>query len=163
MADERSVHERMHSDDSGVQGPVDGDNPRWLNQADVVDGIVREFAAAFLRRYGQIPTDGLMAWLSNECARMNSLFIGEGLLTMPYRRGPWNTPDQLGFHLSLALNLDGEIRLAVRDAFMVFAAGLGDLVRAHQDPASLDALKAALDGATAKFAQQLLGLDDAER
>lgn len=152
-------HEKIATDDSGVQGPNANNSPPWLNSTEAVSAIVREFAADLIRRYGVASHKDLMGWLSNECGRMNSLFIGEGLETKPYRRGPWNTPDQLGHHLMLALHIDGEDRLAVRDGFMIFASKVGALMREHQTEDSMPALQRALDAAVAEFSQQLLGLD----
>lgn len=153
--------EKIATDDSGVQGPNAANSPPWLNSTEAVSAIVRQFAADVVRRYGVVDQKSLMGWLSNECARMNELFIGAGLPeTMPYSRGPWNTPDQLGHHLALALHLDGELRFAVRDGFMIFAAELGVLMRAHQEDHQSEALFKKLDAATAKFGRQLLGLDE---
>lgn len=161
MAD-KPVFERMHADSGGVQGPNPGGLP-WLNSAGEVEKIVRAFAADFVRRYGVVSHADFMGWLEPECARMNALFIGPGLDSMPYDRGPWNTPDHLGQHITLAMGLDTELRSAVRDAFMVFAADLGKVIRDHQNPASLNKLKAELDARTTVFAKQLLGLDDLDQ
>ena len=159
MIEEEKNLERMATDDSGVQGPNADNTPPWLNSIEAASAIVRQFAADVARRYGIASHKDLMGWLSNECSRMNELFIGAGLETMPYARGPWNTPDQLGHHLALALRIDGELRFAVRDAFMIFAAKVGALMRGHQAPDSLPALQLALDVAVKEFAEQLLGLD----
>lgn len=152
-------HERIATDDSGIPGPNAENSPRWLNSTEAVDDIVRNFASALVRRYGVIDHKDFVAWLTNECFRMNELFIGQGLETMPYNRGPWNTPDQLGQHLALALHIQGELRLAVRDAFMIFAAGLGKLMREYQTEDSMPKLQKALDASVVEFSQQLLGLD----
>lgn len=157
--EEEKNHERIATDDSGIPGPGGENSPPWLNSTEAVDDIVRKFAASLIRRYGTVPHKDMLAWLTNECFRMNELFIGGGLETMPYSRGPWNTPDQLGQHLVLALGIDGELRLAVRDAFMIFGARIGALMREHQTEASMPALQKALDAAVVEFTQQLLGLD----
>ncbi len=151
--------ERIATDDSGIPGPNAENSPPWLNSTEAVSVIVRQFAASVVRRYGIVSHKDFMGWLTNECFRMNELFIGAGLETMPHARGPWNTPDQLGHHITLALHIDGDLHLAVRDAFMIFAASLGKLMREHQTEASAPALRKALDAAVAQFAQQLLGLD----
>lgn len=153
-------HEKIATDDSGIPGPNAENSPPWLNSTEAVSAIVRQFAADLIRRYGVASHKDLMGWLSNECTNLNDVFIGAGLESRPYARGPWNTPDQLGHHLALALHIDGELRFAVRDAFMIFAAKVGALMRQHQDEASLPALQRALDAAVAEFAQQLLGLDE---
>lgn len=158
--EEEKNHERIATDDSGIPGPTAENSPPWLNSTESVDNIVRQFAASVIRRYGTAKHQDFMSWLSNECFRMNELFIGAGLETMPFSRGPWNTPDQLGQHLVLALRIDGELRLAVRDAFMIFAARVGALMREHQTEESLPALQKALDSAVVEFTQQLLGLDE---
>jgi hypothetical protein len=161
MSEQEKNMERMATDDSGVKGPNADNSPPWLNSTEAVSAIVRQFAADLIRRYGQSSHKDLMAWLTNECFRMNELFIGAGLDTTPYSRGPWNTPDHLGHHLALALHIDGELRLAVRDAFMIFASKIGELMRQHQTEDSFPALQKALDTAVAEFANQLLGLDGA--
>lgn len=153
------LRERIATDDSGIPGPNAENSPPWLNSTEAVSAIVRNFAATFIRHYGVASHKDLMGWLTNECARMNELFIGDGLETMPYGRGPWNTPDQLGHHMTLALGIDGELRLAVRDSFMLFAAKLGALMRAHETEESMPALQRELDAAVAEFATQLLGTD----
>lgn len=153
------LRERIATDDSAIPGPNAENSPAWLNSAGEVDTIVRRFAADLVGHYGVVSHKDLMGWLSNECYRMNELFIGAGLETQPYARGPWNTPDQLGQHLTLALSIDGELHHAVRDGFMIFAAKLAAPMRAHQDPASLPALQRELDAAVAEFSRQLLGID----
>lgn len=154
-------YERRVTDDSGVAGPVAGNNPPWLNSVEAVSAIVRQFTADFIRRYGVVDHQRLMAWLAPECNNMNALFIGGGLLTQPYRLGPWNTPEQLGTHISVALGISGELRWAVRDAFMLYASKIGALAREHQEEDQADAYQTALATAVSEFANQLLGLDGA--
>lgn len=151
--------ERTLTDDSLVVGPVKDNSPAWLNEVGAVSGIVKAFASDFIRRYGIVEHGSFVRWLENECFRMNSLFIGEGLETMPYRRGPWNTPDQLGHHLALSMKIDGEQRFAARDAFMVFSSKIGQLMRDNQGDESMRKLQSALDKETSEFATILLGAD----
>lgn len=160
MTEDDKNLERMATDDSGVQGPNADNSPPWLNSIEAAGAIVRKFAADILKRYGQAEQQAFMGWVTHECFQLNEVFIGAGLESRPYARGPWNTPDQLGHHLALALHIDGELRFAVRDAFMIFASKVAALMREHQTEASLPALQRALDAAVAEMTNQLLGLDE---
>lgn len=121
MADQKKALEQLHTDASFVPGPRPGSGRVWLNSVEVVDRLVRDFARDVLEQLGK-RTD-FMAWLDMECRRMNGLFLGLTPSDL-YDTGPWNSPDQLGEYVLKALQIEGETRLAVRDAFMVFASKL---------------------------------------
>jgi hypothetical protein len=123
----------------------------WLNTASVVDRIVRDFTADALRVLGHADVE---AQLDFRCRAMNTLFLGGPVPTDRYERGPWNTPEQLGQSILTALRIEGETRLAVRDAFMVYLSAVLDGV----DPDQFDA--AALEPYVANLRNALLGLPD---
>lgn len=113
------------------------DNGRvWLNTSAVVDRIVRDFTSEVL---GLVGRDDFMAQLDFRCRAMNGLFLGQSP-TVKYERGPWNSPEQLGEYVLKALRIEGESRLAVRDAFMVYLSAVLDVVDpdAEFDPAVLE-------------------------
>ncbi len=124
----------------------------WLNTASVVDRIIRDFTGEVLDLVGR---DDFMAQLDFRCRAMNGLFLGTSQ-SDTYQRGPWNAPDQLGEYVLKALSIDGETRLAVRDAFTVYVSAVLNAV----DPdAEFDA--AALEPLIAHLRNALLGLSDA--
>lgn len=133
-----------------------GDAGRWLNSARVVDGIVRHFFANFLRDLGE---HGFMDRLGFECARMNGLFLGSGP-DGGFERGSWNCPEHLGSYLLTTLSIDGETRNAVRDAFMVYANRLVDLIERMPDGADDAALKAGIDKLVGELRSALLGIPE---
>jgi hypothetical protein len=100
-----------------------------LGDALVVDRLIRNFTREIL---GLVGRDDFMAKLDFECRRMNGLFLGS-TSTGTYQRGPWNAPDQLGEYLLKALRIDGETRLAVRDAFMWYTDKLLHSVKLEED------------------------------
>lgn len=125
--------EKMHTDATGVVGPS-GPDAKWLNSFDEVNGIVAGFTAELLKRFGQGKPDALMSWLETECRNLNTIFIGGGLSERPYEVDPaWNNPDRLGQRVLIRLGIEGENRHAVRDAFMVYADEITDLVVDHGD------------------------------
>lgn len=123
----------------GAGAPQSGllDNGRtWLNTAAVVDRLVRDFARETLDQVGR---PDFMEWLDGRCRFMNGLFLGGSASTV-YERGPWNAPDQLGEYILHAMQINGEPRLAVRDAFMVFFSRLLKATDGEFDSAALEAL-----------------------
>lgn len=106
----------MHSDASGVQGPDQSSSREWLNSVPVADRIVRDFTCGVIQNAGP----GLPQWVEFEARRLNGLFLGTSP-TDKYNRGPWNTPDQCGMHVLLAMHINGSTHLAVRDACTVHA------------------------------------------
>lgn len=116
--------EQLHADASGVPGPGTEPGKTWLNSADVVNRIIRNFAAELLQSLGR---PDFMDWLAFACSSMNSLFLGDGQSDV-YSKGPWNRPDQLGEFVLKALQINGDTHTAVRDAFMVFANQMLSLV-----------------------------------
>lgn len=96
-----------------------------LNDANVVDRIIRDFTSEVL---GMVGRADFMALLDFRCRGMNSLFLRGPESTDRYQRSSWNTPEQLGEHVLKALRINGETRLAVRDAFMVYVNALLDVV-----------------------------------
>jgi hypothetical protein len=129
--------EQMQTDATGVIGPSDSDTAPWLNSADEVNALVNQFALDVFDRFAAFGTDtaGFMSWLEGECRALNAIFIGSGRADRPYKTDPiWNTPDKLGSRVVVALGLDCEDdRHAVRDAFMVLADRLTDVMIAHGD------------------------------
>lgn len=136
-----------------VEGSGQLDNGRlWLNTAGVVDRIIRDFTADVLQLVGR---DDFESQLDFRTRALNNLFLS---ITPDdrYQTGPWNSPDQLGEFALKALQIDGETRFAVRDAFMVYLATLLELADPEQEftPSVLDPL-------IANLRNVLLGLDDA--
>lgn len=111
--------EKLHTDATGVPGPRPGSGRVWLNTVEVVNALIRDFTAELLNEIGR--QGDLMAWLVFEATRMNNLFLGITESDL-FDIGPWNRPDQCGIFVANALTLDCELRLAVRDAFMAYAA-----------------------------------------
>ena len=136
----------------GAGAPESGvlDNGRiWLNTAGVIDSVIRRFAQEVLEA---VSRSDFLAWLDLRCRAMNGLFLGTSPST-DYEINPkWNNPDQLGESLLHRLRIDGEPRLAVRDAFMVFVS---KMVRASQE-GEFDA--AQMDAMVAELRDALLGL-----
>ncbi|CAE6714505.1 hypothetical protein [Paraburkholderia haematera] len=85
-----------------------------LDEPSVVDRIIRDWT---INALDTLTKPGALARLDFECLRMNNLFLGV-TPSDEFERGPWNTPEQLGTYILQALRIDGEDRLAVRDAFM---------------------------------------------
>lgn len=156
---ERRNLARMHNDASGVVGPAPGDNPPWINNVDVVNEIVRQFASEVLRKFSIMSTDDYIAWLKSECERLNQLFLGyqPDETRTDWKRGPWNTPDMMGQFVRLATKLDGENRFAVRDALMVMARDIVQTTIQHEgeDPKEWGWK---LDGSMEMVANAILGL-----
>lgn len=126
------IIEKLHSDASGVVGPTEGGKP-WLNSLDEVNAIVEHFSHQVLKRFGE-DGEAFMPWLESETRALNSVFLGPGLEERPYATDPaWNNPDKLGTRVLLRLGINGENRHAVRDAFMVLADELTDVVIKHGD------------------------------
>lgn len=134
--EDRAALERLHSDATGVPGPGVPGAPPWLNSYEVVNALVRGFAADLLRRYGATATGGMepddfVAWLERECRRLNDLFMGVTAAVVGYGVGPWNSPEQIGHHVLLAFRIEGELRFGVRDALMILARDLIQVSNAH--------------------------------
>lgn len=104
----------------------------------MVDRIVRDFIKQVLGQFDNKPN--FMPWLEFECRRLNNLFLGI-TPSDTYATGPWNCPNQCGDYVLCALTINGESRLAVRDAFMVLASRLPDLAATQKefDPVAMDA------------------------
>lgn len=115
----------------------------YLNEPSVVDRLIRDFTCEAL---DLVSHKDFMARLDFECRRMNSLFLGGPEATDHYERAPWNVPDQLGEYVLKALQITGETRLAVRDAFMWYVDRLFDTSAVEQpfDKASVEPLIADL-------------------
>ncbi|NPT44368.1 hypothetical protein GNZ12_24260 [Paraburkholderia sp. 1N] len=93
---------------------IETDTRPWLNEPRVVDRLIRDWT---IRALHVLTKPDALARLDFECVRMNNLFLGV-TPNDEFERGPWNTPEQLGTYIRQALRIDGEDRLAVRDAFM---------------------------------------------
>lgn len=154
MSVEEKAIEQLHTDASFVPGPRPGSDRVWLNSVDVVDRLIRDFSRDVLEQLGK-RTD-FMYWLDGECRRMNGLFLGLSPSDR-YDTGPWNSPDQLGEYVLKALQINGETRLAVRDAFMVFASKLIKVAKEGGGEFS-DFDKARLDALVGMLRSALLGL-----
>ncbi|HEY4805697.1 MAG TPA: hypothetical protein VIH96_24035 [Paraburkholderia sp.] len=124
----------------------DGSVRPYLNDAAIVDRLIRDFTCEAL---GLVGREDFMARLDFECRRINSLFLGGPAPTDRYERGLWNTPDQLGEYVLKALQITGETRLAVRDAFTVYFSSVLDLAedRGRFDAVAIEPLIADLRGA----------------
>jgi hypothetical protein len=109
-----------------------------LNDPRVVDQLIRDFT---LETLGLIGRQDFMARLDFECRRMNSLFLGI-IPSDKYLSGPWNAPDHLGEYILMALSINGETRLGVRDAFMWYFDKVLDVYKpgAKFDAASIEPL-----------------------
>ena len=169
MNDRTDWKERLHSSVEGVPGLTpdgkEGPDGPWLNDLDRVEAIVRTFCSDFMRRLGEaIESDDpgamgkLVSLTKADSDRMNQLFIGTGLPhSMPHTRGPWNTPEQLGRHIGIAMEIEGEQRHAVRDAFMITASEMKTLSEQHvKDPFEDWSWK--LDVQVERLTHALLGL-----
>lgn len=120
----------------------------WLNAARVVDRIVRAFVRDLL---GQLDNrDTFADWLRQEAGRLNDLFLGIAPSDV-YATGPWNAPEQCGRYVLRILDIDGEPETAVRDAFVLLASRIVDLV------ATSDFDPEALEGEIASVRHALLG------
>lgn len=97
--------------------------------------------------------------LEFECARMNGLFLGSGP-DGGFERGSWNCPEQLGSHLLVTLSIDGETRNAVRDAFMVYANRMVDLLEHALGGVDDADFKTGLDKLIGELRCALLGIPE---
>ncbi|MFM0728962.1 hypothetical protein PQQ52_00450 [Paraburkholderia sediminicola] len=122
----------------------------WLNTAPVVDQLIRDFTMETL---GLIGGPDFMARLDFACRRMNNLFLNVAP-SDDYERGPWNAPAHLGEHVLMVLRVEGETRLAVRDAFMVYTSAL---LNVADSDAEFDS--AVIEPLIANWRSALLGLD----
>lgn len=138
---------RRHHDEGSVS------DPKQLKSAPVVDRLIRKFTAWVIKTSD---SPHFMPQLEFECRRMNGLFLGESP-TDKYLRGPWNAPDQCGEFVQHALQIDGTTRLAVRDAFMVHAAAVIDLMEGSVGRED-QAWKADLDALISRLRSALLGI-----
>lgn len=125
--------ERLHSSTEGLVLPKAG-GPPWLTTMEVVDGIVREFMGEVIARYGTASQADFMGWLEAECLRMNELFSGYRANESrdDFQRSPWNMPQSIGVFVGMAMQIDCEARNAVRDAFMVTAASVIEILNADE-------------------------------
>lgn len=146
--------ERMHTDASGVQGPRPGSGREWLNSVPVVDRMVRDFSREVIEKADGSPE--FLSMVDFECRRMNGLFLGSSP-SDKFDRGPWNAADQLGEYILKAMQINGETRMAVRDAFMVHAARLLQILRDAEGKPDGEFTKE-LERAVAALRSALLGL-----
>lgn len=154
--------ERMHTSADGLVGPNEDNNPPWLNSVSEVDALVRAFMADVLRRhYDERDADEFMKWLDWQCIRKNLLFLGYQISDddlMGYKRGPWNTPCQLGAFIRIGyFPSEDENRFAVRDAFMRCAADLIAEADAHVGE-PLEQWGWGMDAVIEQLVRALLGL-----
>lgn len=146
------TREQRETDSSGLKGPTPGGKP-WLNSVDVANQLVREFASNALRNIGR---PDLEQRLEFDARRLNNLFLGI-TETSEYERGPWNSPEFCGEHVSKALRINGETRLAVRDALMIFAAKLLEATTSASGPED-PVWRAAMDQEVAVMRSALVGI-----
>lgn len=145
--------EKMHTDASGVKGPDPKSDKTWLNTLEVVDGIVVEFTNWVLENATK---ESFPGQLDFQCRRLNNLFLGISQ-SDKYSIGPWNAPDEIGDFVLRQLQIDGESRTAVRDAFMIHAAAVIDIFADAEDTPE-ESWKQALDGRIALLRSALLGI-----
>lgn len=113
----------------------------WLNQIDLVNGIVRNFMHQVLSRLGEVAAakgegqEAAFDWVAHECGRLNTAFLGyDPEREHPrYTLGLWNTPGQLGSFVRKNIPQAGEDRLAVRDAFAGLVEGIMETMANHGD------------------------------
>lgn len=152
--------ERLHADASGVVGPSPGDTPPWLNQTTIADLIARGFCADVVKHFADDDETAFGTWLDAECERWNDLYLGyqPGETPGEYKRGPWNTPDNLGVSIPVNMKFDcDDTAKAVRDAFMITAANVVTAVTDHVGE-DLAEWGWQLDAASETLAKGLLGL-----
>jgi hypothetical protein len=89
------------------------DGRTYLNTANVVDRLIRDFTIDVMEDVGK---PDFMAVFDFQCRRMNNLFLGIAP-SDEYLLSAWNAPDQLGEYILKALRINDETRLAVRAAF----------------------------------------------
>jgi hypothetical protein len=111
------------------------DGRTYLNTANVVDRIIRDFTIDVMDDVGK---PDFMAVFDFQCRRMNNLFLG---ITQSdeYMTSAWNTPEQLGEYILKALRINDETRLAVRAAFAWYFEQVLDVWKpgAQFDPATV--------------------------
>lgn len=124
-----SVHDDRPS--GGDRDPLAGlleleaEGRTWLNAARVVNLIVREFVRDLLVHLDK--GDAFADWLAREAQRLNDLFLGI-VSSETYATGPWNAPERCGSYVLRALGIDGAPETAVRDAFVLLASRIVDLI-----------------------------------
>ena len=151
MENEKKALDRLHTDASQVQGP-DASGKVWLNSASVVDRIIRGFVSELLDEIDK--PESFQSWLEFKSRALNNLFLGI-TPSDEYKTGPWNRPDQCGEYVLKAMQINGETRLSVRDAFFVFTSRVLTLIEKDFDA---DALDAEID----RLRHALLGTAEAE-
>lgn len=129
----------MHIDGSGFHGLDATASHPWLNTTMIANAKVQGFTHEVLTRFAAIENEGnrdaFDAWLQEECLRLNELYLGwvDKETHEEVTRGLWNTPLQLGNYIAVARGSDGELRLAVRDAFFSHAAEVLSTAMQHAD------------------------------
>lgn len=156
MSDADKALEKLHTDASGTPGPRPG-GKEWLNSAPVADRLIRDFAKRVLDKVATGDTRDLMPWLEFECTRMNNLFLGI-TPSEQFDVGPWNTPEQCGSFVLKELQINGEGRTAVRDAFMVFSSKLLKMTAAVGKTEFSDQHSTVLDGLVSVLRFALIGI-----
>lgn len=145
--------ERMHAEVSGIKDHTIPSGLEALNTFPVVDRLVRSFTREVIQRANSSPD--YMSWLEFECRRMNGLFLGTSPSTK-FERGAWNSEDMLGDFIGRALQINGETRIAVRDAFMIHASRAITIMQASDGKPDSEWQKE-LDLAVAQIREALLG------
>lgn len=158
-----AAHRMLHTNVDGLQElKVTPDKP-WLNTIDVVDGHVRNFVEAVLRRMPDVGKDmtpqSFFDWISWEATKLNILFLGyePGETHPEYTRGIWNTPGQCGHFVTIHGNLDCQQRLAVRDLLVVLASNVVTVMR-ENDGKPLSEYGWMLDSLIQSAVRNILGL-----
>lgn len=134
MSDEDKAIERLHTDASGVPGPDPQSGLTWLNSVDVVDRLVREFARLVI---GELGKPDFLPVLEARARFLNELLIGpdeDVARRAGYSRGPWNTPEHCGLYVRQRTHIEGDLHVAVRDAFLKFALDLVGIMQTEAGP-----------------------------
>lgn len=115
----------LHTGTDGLVFPTPN-GPPWLNNIEVVDGLLRSWASDLLTRFADLEEGPFMQWLESQCVLMNQLFLGyqPGEKRTDYQRSPWNMPQNLGASIGPNMRFDADTHNAVRDAFMLTASAL---------------------------------------
>lgn len=134
-------------------------SPDFLNNTDVVEGLVQSFAAEVVRRFDE---NGFLEWLQLEAGTMNLLFSGypnDPPARFPFVRNEWNTPQQVGAWVARELAFkEVELHKAVELAFLWAASELVDVLIANAENDNVEQWAWQMEGITERLGHALLGL-----
>lgn len=97
-----------------------------LGEPEAIKCILTHFSSEVIRKFSLMDSDEYMAWVKSECGRLNQLLLGytPDEKRTDWKRGPWNTPEQMGQFIRISMQMDGDNRHSVRDALMQLAYDL---------------------------------------